>query len=54
MPPLAAIAGRGGERGRGNFDAVLNDPNRKLDPTHVHTVYRDFTNDYGKSLSRPF
>lgn len=24
-----------------------NDPNRKLDPTHVHTVYRDFTNDYG-------
>ena len=35
-------------RGRDNFEAALNDPNRKLDPTHVHTVYRDFTNDYAK------
>lgn len=40
----------GGGRGRGTFDAVANDPNRKLDPVHVHTVYRDFTNDYGKRL----
>ncbi len=37
-----------GARGRGNFDAVLNSPDRKLDPVHVHTVYRDFTNDYGR------
>ncbi|MEO7270489.1 MAG: DUF3500 domain-containing protein [Vicinamibacterales bacterium] len=40
--------------GRGNFGAVLNDPNRQLDPTHVHTVYRDFTNDYGKAFASPF
>ena len=47
-----SIGGRGGRGGgRGNFDA---DPNRQLDPTHVHTVYRDFTNDYGKALAPPF
>jgi len=49
--------GRGGDAGRGRgggSDAVLNDPGRQLDPTHVHTVYRDFTNDYGKALATPF
>jgi hypothetical protein len=34
-------------RGRGNFPDFANDHNRKLDAAHVHTVYRDFTNDYG-------
>jgi hypothetical protein len=47
--------GRGGPgadgRGRaGRGDAQVNDPNRKIDPIHVHTVYRDFTNDYGKKF----
>lgn len=50
-PAGAPAAPRGdgqGARGRGNFDAILNSPDRKLDPVHVHTVYRDFTNDYGR------
>lgn len=43
--------GRGpGGQGRGRGDALANDPNRKIDPIHVHTVYRDFTNDYGKKF----
>lgn len=42
--------GPGGE-GRGRGDAAANDPNRKIDPIHVHSVYRDFTNDYGKKFT---
>lgn len=40
-----SVGFRGGGPGRGG--PVANDPNRQLDPTHVHSVYRDFTNDYG-------
>jgi hypothetical protein len=39
--------GGGGGRARGAGGPVAPDPNRQLDPTHVHAVYRDFTNDYG-------
>ena len=43
-----------GDRGRGNFEAATNPATRRLDPVHVHTIYRDFTNDYGKASARPF
>jgi hypothetical protein len=42
-----SVGFRGGGPGRGGAGGVANDPNRALDPTHVHAVYRDFTNDYG-------
>ena len=37
-----------GRRGGGRGAPAADDPNRQLDPIHIHSVYRDFTNDYGK------
>jgi hypothetical protein len=43
------VAARGdGARGRGR--AAIPPGERQLDATHVHTVYRDFTNDYAKKF----
>lgn len=42
-------AGRGNGRGGGR-GAAINDADRELDAVHVHTVYRDFTNDYAKKF----
>jgi len=41
----AGDGARGGRRGGG-----IPPGERQLDPTHVHTVYRDMTNDYGKKF----
>jgi hypothetical protein len=53
-PAAGDRGGVTGDRGRGNFEVAMNPATRKLDPIHVHTIYRDFTNDYGKASARPF
>jgi hypothetical protein len=48
------LGGPGSARGRAGTVRADQGGDRKLDPTHVHTVYRDFTNDYAKSLAPAF
>jgi hypothetical protein len=42
--------GAAGDGARGGGRAAIPPGERQLDATHVHTVYRDLTNDYGKKL----
>ncbi len=45
-----AAPGDGARGARGGGRAAIPPGERQLDATHVHTVYRDFTNDYGKKF----